>query len=359
MTGVVDNRGFPLSEARDLVRDLATPNPLIYWVDFLFHVTLGWVAFAAALGAAPVSAWQMLFAVVSALSLYRSAIFIHELAHLKKGTFRLFRFLWNLLCGIPLLIPSFTYDGVHNHHHKRDVYGTTDDGEYLPFATRKPAGMIGYVFLSFLLPFFFAGRFLVLTPLSYLFPPLRAFVWHRASSLTIDLAYQRPRNAVRNDEGWRLQECATWLFATGVVAAVVLGFLSYEVLILWYAIAVFIFFLNALRTLAAHAYRNPGDRKLGVAEQYLDSVDVPGNLFVTALWAPVGLRYHATHHLFPNLPYHNLGKAHRRLHRDLSDKRYCLSTLRGGLFEALLRIWKEAQSAGTPPPSPKPPRAPS
>ena len=78
-------------------------------------------------------------------------------------------------------------------------------------------------------------------------------------------------------------------------------------------------------------------------------VDVPGNLFITALWAPVGLRYHATHHLFPSLPYHNLGKAHRRLHRDLSDRSHCLSTLRGGLCEALRHIWNEARSAYTSP----------
>ena len=343
----INHREFPLSEARGLVRDLMTPNPLIYWPDFLFHITLGWVTFAAALGAAPISAWQILFCVVSGLSLYRAAIFIHELAHLKRGTFRLFRFVWNVLCGIPLLIPSFTYDGVHNHHHKRDVYGTKDDGEYLPFATRKPIGMIGYVFLSFLLPCFFAGRFLVLTPLSYLIPSLRKFVWRRASSLTIDLSYQRSENAVRNDEGWLLQEFAVWVFATAAVAAVVLDILTYKVLVLWYAISVFIFFLNSLRTLAAHAYRNPGDRRLDIAEQYLDSVDVPGNLFITALWAPVGLRYHATHHLFPSLPYHNLGKAHRRLRHDLSDGSYCLPTLRSGLCGALRQIWQEAQLAST------------
>ena len=193
---------FPLGEARALVRHLMTPNPLIYWADFLFHITLGWAAFAAALGAAPMSAWQILFCVVAGLGLYRAAIFTHELAHLKKGTFRLFRFVWNLLCGVPLLIPSFTYAGVHNNHHKRDVYGTDADGEYLPFATRKPIGMIGHVLLSFLLPFFLAGRFLVLTPLSYLIPSLRKFVWRRASSLTIDPGYRRPENAVRNDGVW-------------------------------------------------------------------------------------------------------------------------------------------------------------
>jgi len=28
---------------------------------------------------------------------------------------------------------------------------------------------------------------------------------------------------------------------------------------------------------------------------------------------PVGLRYHSVHHMFPRLPYHALGEAHRRL----------------------------------------------
>ena len=34
-----------MSEARALVRDLLQPNPVIYWVDFLFHITVGWTAF--------------------------------------------------------------------------------------------------------------------------------------------------------------------------------------------------------------------------------------------------------------------------------------------------------------------------
>ncbi|MGH8684450.1 MAG: fatty acid desaturase, partial [Nitrosospira sp.] len=50
---------FPLREAHNLVRDLMTPNPRIYWVDFLFHISLGWVAFVAAVSMPVFSAWQL------------------------------------------------------------------------------------------------------------------------------------------------------------------------------------------------------------------------------------------------------------------------------------------------------------
>ena len=56
---------------------------------------------------------------------------------------------------------------------------------------------------------------------------------------------------------------------------------------------------------------------MSVTAQYLDSVNVPPPGLLPALWAPVGLRYHALHHLLPGVPYHNLGEAHRRLKREL------------------------------------------
>ncbi|MEI6702388.1 MAG: fatty acid desaturase, partial [Deltaproteobacteria bacterium] len=168
VTGATVTKEFPLREAHELVRDLMTPNPWIYWTDFLFHITLGWSAFVTALYTPLFSIWQVLSCVVATLALYRAVIFVHELAHLKKGTFKTFRLVWNLICGIPLLVPSFTYDGVHNNHHKPDVYGTSRDGEYVPFATLKPIEMVSYVLLSFALPLVFTGRFLLLTPLSYL-----------------------------------------------------------------------------------------------------------------------------------------------------------------------------------------------
>jgi fatty acid desaturase len=279
--------------------------------------------------------------------LYRSAIFVHELAHLKKGSFKNFRLAWNILCGTPFLIPSFTYDGVHNDHHKPDVYGTNADGEYLPFATRRPAEMVVYVLLSFLIPVFLVVRFVLLTPLSYMIPPLRKIIWERASSLTIDPNYRRAADAIRNDLNWRQQEIATCLFGAVIITLVVLEVLPYSLLILWYLTVVTIFLLNSLRTLAAHAYRNPGNHKMTLAEQYLDSINIPGNFLITPLWAPVGLRYHATHHLFMSMPYHNLGKAQRRLVNGLTDNSQYIKTIRSGLWDALRRIWHESSVSDT------------
>lgn len=345
MAAVTVDSAFPLREAQGLVHDLMAPKPAIYWLDFLFHVALGWAAFVLALRVPLFSPVHVAAFVVTALAWYRAAIFTHELAHLQVGTFVAFRWVWNLVCGVPLLLPSFLYDGVHNEHHKRHVYGTADDGEYVAFALHSPAGIIGYLLLSFLLPLIFVARFLLLAPLSWLIPPLRQVVWEHASSLAIDLQFTRPRDAIRSDRHWRVQEVATFVFAAGVAGGVLLDVLPVRVPATWYAVTTLMFFLNSLRTLAAHAYRNPPDHKLDAAGQFLDSVNIPGHRFLTALWAPVGLRYHATHHLFATLPYHHLREAHRRLASRLSARDLYLQTVRASLWDALRRLWREAAAA--------------
>ena len=52
---------------------------------------------------------------------------------------------------------------------------------------------------------------------------------------------------------------------------------------------------------------------MSLTAQYLDSVNVPPTALLPVIWAPVGLRYHALHHLLPSVPYHELGKVHRLL----------------------------------------------
>ncbi len=80
--------------------------------------------------------------------------------------------------------------------------------------------------------------------------------------------------------------------------------------------------LNQLRTLVAHLWENEGEA-MSVTAQFLDTVNVPPPGRVAEIWAPVGLRYHALHHLMPSMPYHALPEAHRRLVAELAiDSHY-------------------------------------
>jgi fatty acid desaturase len=335
-----------VAEAKSLTKDLvAARRQWIYWVDFLCFVSLGWAAFVATLALDVALAWRIALAVVSALSLYRSVIFIHELAHLRPTDFRAFRIVWNLTCGIPLLVPAFLYTRVHTDHHKRKIYGTEADGEYVSFVSKRRRSIIGYFVLFPVLPALLLGRFVLLTPLTYLHGGLRRLVWERASSLTIDMSYRRPPATERDGRFWRLQEFGALVFGLTIFSLMAVGVLSWKVLGLWYLISTGVLVLNSLRTLAAHRYRNPGDRIMNLTQQYLDSVDVPGNAVLTPLWAPVGLRYHATHHLLPALPYHALGKAHRRLSAELSNPLLYHQATSRTLLQTLVELWNESKVA--------------
>ncbi len=79
---------------------------------------------------------------------------------------------------------------------------------------------------------------------------------------------------------------------------------------------------------------------MSVTAQYLDSVNVPPPALLPMLWAPVGLRYHALHHLLPGVPYHGLAEAHRRLSAAVDkDSPYHRASYPGlpGLVDRLVR----------------------
>ncbi|MGH6707263.1 MAG: fatty acid desaturase, partial [Sphingomicrobium sp.] len=126
-----------LKAAADLTRDLNRASPAIYWADLVGSALLGYGALALAIVTG--STGIALFAgLVAVLALYRAGSFIHELTHLKPGSVPGFRLAWNIAVGIPLLVPSFLYEGVHNQHHGKTYYGTREDPEYLPLALMRP-----------------------------------------------------------------------------------------------------------------------------------------------------------------------------------------------------------------------------
>jgi fatty acid desaturase len=63
------------------------------------------------------------------------------------------------------------------------------------------------------------------------------------------------------------------------------------------------------------------------------------------LWAPVGLRYHALHHLLPNLPYHSLGRAHRRLLAQLPADSPYHATINRRITDVLSRMFRNQAHA--------------
>ena len=71
-----ERESFPMGRARELVKDLFRPNPIIYWLDFLFSAILGWGAFVLAFMAPVFSSRQISFC-DSLLPGFVSGGFIH------------------------------------------------------------------------------------------------------------------------------------------------------------------------------------------------------------------------------------------------------------------------------------------
>lgn len=309
---VADDKAL-LRAAAEVARDLHRPRPTIYWADMLASASLGYAALAGAM-LAPTLGWVVLAGVVAVLALYRAASFIHEISHLKHSSVPGFRLGWNALVGVPLMAPSFLYEGVHNLHHARTRYGTVEDPEYLPLALMKPHSLPLFVLVAALAPIGLLFRFAVLAPLSLLVPGLRRVVVARYSGLVINPAFRRRPAEGEMRRNWAWQEAAASVWTIGLLVAVAAGVLPLHDLVVFLLVISGIMILNQVRTLVAHLWENEGEA-MTVTAQYLDSVNVPPPALLPALWAPVGLRYHALHHLLPSVPYHNLGEAHRRLTR--------------------------------------------
>src|SRR6185369_10012991 len=164
-----------LKAAANLTRDLNVARPAIYWSDMLGSALLGYGALAATIFAG--STWLALVtALIAVLALYRAGSFIHEITHIKPNAVPGFYWAWNALVGVPLLVPSFMYEGVHNQHHAKTYYGTAEDPEYLPLALMHPWTLPVFLIAAALAPIGMLIRFGVLAPLSLLSPKLRESV---------------------------------------------------------------------------------------------------------------------------------------------------------------------------------------
>lgn len=305
-----------LRAAAELTRDICAARAAIYWPDMIGSALLGYCALAVTIVAGEL--WLALAcALVAVLALYRALLFIHEITHFRGRPLPGFSTAWNLLVGIVMLTPSFMYEEVHTLHHARTRYGTAEDPEYLPLALMKPWSLPAFVLVALLAPIGLLIRFGILAPLGLVFPAIRRMNWARFSSLSINPAFRRRPAAGEARRRFAWQEAAASGWAMVLIGSIFV--LGWRPLLVALGVFAAVGLLNQLRTLVAHLWENEGEA-MSTTAQYLDSVNVPPPSPLASLWAPVGLRYHATHHLLPSLPYHSLAEAHRRLAAHLAPE---------------------------------------
>ncbi len=309
-------------------------NYLLYWLDhsislslFLISVFLYYKSDATTL---------KLFAFsISVIFLYRSLIFIHEIVHFTKSSYVPgFSSFWNITCGIPFLIPTFMYKCHLQHHGK--CYSTINDPEYLPFVSYNKRQFILFMLHPFVLPFLLYLRFTLLTFLSYFFNRVRLVVDERFSSLAINPLY---RHKTTNNKKLllnnRIQESLCFIYLTLVSFAVLYKYIALNIIIYIYFVVVFILFINSLRTLVAHRYNL--NQNTNIVGQVNDSINHDHGMFAF-LWAPIGLRFHALHHMYQSIPYHNLSKLHRILANSLLYDSFYQKCSAKSLFDSLKRL---------------------
>jgi fatty acid desaturase len=134
--------------------------------------------------------------------------------------------------------------------------------------------------------------------------------------------------------------CGAYVIA--LVVAVATGLLPAYFVWRLYLLVVFTIGLNWTRNLAAHRYRELGG-PVGMVEQLEDTVTITGGL-TTELLFPLGLRYHSLHHVLATIPYHELGRAHRRLLERLAPDAPYRRTLYPSLLAVLRNLLTDARS---------------
>ena len=319
------------------------PQPWRYWVDMLASASLGWAFFVRSIHTPFASPAYCVATAVTIFALLRAVLFIHELAHLKPNAVPRFEAVWLLLIGFPLMVPSIMYDP-HGDHHRQATFGTADDPEYLPLAQSHPLALVWFVLQVVIAPALLAVRWGMIGPIATCIPPLRRFVIARASTLVINPYYRRPLPPKRQTTRFAAQEIGAGISFWLIFMGWYMDWIPSVWLLQWFLTGAGILVINQIRTLAAHRYENQGEPLTSVG-QMLDSINLRGWPVLTALAAPVGLRYHALHHFLPTVPYHSLGQLHRQLQAELPRDSPYRQTEQAGIFSAICNLLQHSSQS--------------
>lgn len=307
-----------------------------FFVDLSVAALLAWGALYL-LSVRELDVYSPFLLFVSYVGSCRGNAFIHEVVHFGRKV-KGIGAVYNFLFGFPNRIPFYIHEP-HKYHHLPNTFGTEQDPEYLFLKGKGGRYFFRPFFAAPLAPLLLLVRFGVLPLFFWALPAsLQEEIYRKVSTLVVNPGYLR--REMRSDELRRVrrQDLGCALFFVFFLMAGVLGQLPWAFFGWWYAIAVVATLVNMYRARVAHLY----DNKLGALsplEALRDSVTIEGGM-ASELWAPLGLKYHSLHHLAPNIPYHNLGKAHRFLVSQLEANHPYHATIQPSLWHGLKQYWR-------------------
>jgi fatty acid desaturase len=322
-------------DIRSLINDLFKVRAHVYWLDFFCTIAVAWGGFWAALQV-PWTApfWKAAWLITCILAFFRGLLFVHEIFHRAGRISTAFRWAWNGLCGMPFFLPDYIYLA-HAYHHRTASFSTKDDAEYVPVAWQRPLEILAPFAIFPFMPLLMAVRFLLLSPISLIAGGrLREWLLRHASTLKMNPWFEW-KNISKEDRRTGARQDLLCFGGWAVFLVLFHRIGGWQILLQWYLVAYGLLAINHLRSLARHRYTNAGGDPVSSDAQLLDSVTIAGFSPLAVVLMPVGLRYHALHHMFPTLPYHALGQAHRRLVQSLPKDHLYFKTYETDFYSAL------------------------
>ena len=280
----IDKRYFDVRPAL-FYRDLIVPGS-IFLIAYAFLLQArGW-------------AFALTFIVV-VVSLHRAAILMHDICHQYENP-RLKRFIWiwDLTIGAIAAIPSPRFLRPHRIHHATGTFRTKDDPQYLLVRTDRTLAAFVLIFIPFIMPILNLANAVVAS----------------VAGTALDEAVERWASKRGNPTGSVVAERhrprVIWLSRYCVALYALYAYLLPETLGIAYAVLVAGWFLTTIRIPLEHRMEHLLERT-DKRDHLLDSFTIESPL--AAILQPLAMRFHAAHHLYPGVPYHNLEALHREL----------------------------------------------
>ncbi len=305
------------NKMKELLRDSHKIEKPVVWIDLIINFVLSWPLLI-------YSCFNPNFItyIISLFFLYRGTMLIHEVVHIAKKVPG-YRLAYNLLFGWPTSYPAYIFD-THLFHHGNSTYGTLRDPEYKYIENYDAKMLIKPLLSSALLPFFQLIRFGILPFLTpFLGKNFQRKLYEKYSTLVFSMRYVRKiKNEEKDLRAMMGNDLASALYKIMAIVLLATKVLPMNFIFFFYGGFVIGSSLNMYRALFNHLYANETETTMSKKGHMLDSVTIDGGIFTPLIFIN-GLNYHTIHHIFPDIPYYKLKKAHQIISRQLAgDEAY-------------------------------------